>query len=473
MNSANLPSFKPTQIVRGIVIFASLALSAWIGFQYAGQAFVHPPVLLAWLAGILACFAVLYPFRGPALFGLRMNRARLGLLGLLVASFTIRLFDLPNRPPGFHPDESGYVEFAILHIFDPDNPDGTINPLRTGPDSQPVLYDYVLYLNTFLFGETIPGARMSSVVVGALAVGAVFLLMDEMAGRRMAWLSALLMSTYHYHVHWSRLALSNGWGAFLPPLALGLFLRGWQTGNPRGAVLAGLCLGLAAYVYSGGYVIILLLMLLFIKIWRDTGQPARLLAYTARMLAPAAVLAIPLVIFAFLFPIHFFGRIRTVYGWSPASLQTVLTPTFTLWDYFVQQVTRSFGAYNFQPDISGFYAPGIPFLVAAASILFLAGLGLAFRKRQWFPLAWVLLVTILGGVMMLGTPGSTHFIAVIPAICWLVALPLDALLENGHPRWAWTLLGIILLTDLVFYFILYDPLSPNVTLDLPFPLIVR
>ncbi len=459
------------RVARVLVALATLLVSTWIGFQYADNIFVHMPVIAAWLVSILVCFIAFFPAKASALFELKFKREHLVLLLLVAFSFSVRLFALPERPSGFHPDEAGYVQFAILHIFDPDNQEGTINPLRTGPDSQPILYSYVLYLNTVLFGWTIPGARMSSVLIGALAVAATFLLVDEMAGRRPAWLAAVLMSVYHYHVHWSRLALSNIWTTFLPPLALALFLRGWRKGNPIGALLAGICLGLSAHVYSGGYVVVLLLPLLFWQLWMKTRDRVGLTLYTGKMLVLAAVIAAPLVVFAFLFPQHFFGRANSVNGWSPVSMQIAMGSDLTPWTYFVEQVKRSFGAYNFTPEITGFYNPQTPFLMGFASILFLVGIGLAIQKRQYFPLLWITLVTILGGVMILGTPSSTHFIAAIPAICWLVALPLDHLFEK-NPKWAYLLLAVVLATDLVFYFWIYNP-AVNADLDVLFPEIVR
>jgi 4-amino-4-deoxy-L-arabinose transferase-like glycosyltransferase len=318
----------------------------------------------------------------------------------------------------------------------------------------------------------IPATRISSILIGTLAIASVFLMMNELAGRRMAWLTATLMTTYHYHVHWSRIALSNIWVTLLIPLTLGLFLLGWRKNNDKGAILAGLTLGLSAYIYSGGYFIIFLLIFLFIQTWRKTDNPHGLIKYTTKMLALALVVAMPLIIFAILVPEHFFDRAYIVRGWTDKAIQSISQGEIvTPWDYFQHQVKYSFGAYNFYPEVTGFYRPDAPFLIGFASILFLVGIPIALRQKQYLLIFWIFIVTVLGGVMLDGTPASTHFIGVIPAVCWMVAIPLDKLFEKNQMNWAYTLLALTLFTDLFFYFFIYAS-SPSLDLDAPFPIIM-
>lgn len=453
-----------TNLKQAFLVCISIFISAWIGFQYASEAFIGYLPILLWLFAIFLCFTALYPERQATLFQLKWNMTWVGLFFLIIIAVEIRLFNLPHLPVGFHPDEAGYLDFALIHIPNSDDPYLTINPFRTGQYSQPVLYNYILRLNTSLFGMNIPATRSSSVLIGALAVASVFLMVNELAGRRMAWISALLMTTYHYHVHWSRLALSNIWVTFLVPLTVGLFLFGWRKNNDKGALLAGLALGLSAYVYSGGYFVIFLLIILFIQFWRQTDRRSDLIRYTIKMIALALVVALPLIIFAYLFPNFFFDRITLVRGWTAE----LIKPTFL--GYLISQLKFSFGGYNFYPEVSGFYLTYTPFLFGFASILFLVGIPIAFRQKQYLLLFWICIVTILGGVMLDGTPATSHFIGVIPAICWMVAIPIDKLFEKEQPKWAYILLILILLLDLFFYFYLYAS-SPSPDLDVPFPII--
>lgn len=449
----------------------SILISSWIGFRYAEEVFIGYLPILLWIFAVFLCFAALYPENQPALFQIKRTLTWAGIFALIIIAFLIRFINLQNLPAGFHPDEAGYVDFAILHIPNLDDPYLTINPFRTGLDSQPILYKYILRFNTFFFGMNIPAAKVSSIFIGVFAVASVFLMMNELAGRRMAWLTTILMTTYHYHVHWSRIALSNIWVTLLIPLTLGLFLLGWRKNNDKGAILAGLALGISTYIYSGGYFIIFLLIFLFIQVWRKTDNRQSLIKYTAKMLAFASVIALPLITFAILVPDHFFDRASVIRGWTDKAIQSISQDeVVTDWDYFQHQVKYSFGAYNFYPEVTGFYQPDAPFLIGFASILFLIGIPIAFRQKQYLLIFWVFIVTVLGGVMLDGTPASTHFIGVIPAICWMVAIPLDRLIERKQMNWAYTLLALILLMDLFFYFFIYAS-SPSLDLDVPFPII--
>lgn len=452
------------------VTFAAMILSTGIGILYADEPFIHITPILLWLYSILICFVILYPTEKSTLFQINFNRTWIGLFILLGFAFFLRVVNIMNFPPAFLPDEAGSVDFALQNVFHPSLGWVTINPLRTGLDSQPVLYAYILRSSTALFGFSTTGARMSSILAGTLSIAGVFLMVNEMAGRKTAWLTAILMTTYHYHIHWSRIALSNIWVTFLLPLTLGFFLRGWRKSQDGGALLAGLCLGFTAYFYTGGYILVFLISIVIWQMWKQTNDRLRFALYTGKMLALAVVVSAPLIVFAFMTPDHFFDRFSVVYGWTPDAIRATLGDSATVWDYFIYQVTRSFGAYNFYTDVTHFYAPQIPFLTGIASILFLAGAGWSLYKRQYFPIIWVTLVSIFGGVIIVGTPASSHFIAVIPAICWLVAVPLQWIGENKGPSWVYILLAAVILSDLMFYFGNYAGSSYG-DFTLPFPII--
>ncbi len=463
-------NFRQTNLQGRRVIIACITIlaSILIGVRYANEPYIHITPIIIWVYSILICFAALYPTQKSALFEYKFNRARLGLLGLLAIAFFLRIVNLADSPPGFHPDEAGSVEFALLNIFPPDLNWMTINPLRTGLDSQPVFYSYILRLSMALFGFTMKGARMSSVIAGTLSIAGIFLMVTETAGRKTAWLAAILMTVYHYHIHWSRVALSNIWVTLLLPLALGLFLRGWRKGQESGALLAGLCLGLTAYLYTGGYILVFLLAIIIWQTWWAAEDRIRLTVYIGKMLAIATVTAAPLIVFSLIKPDHFFDRVNTIFGWGTGTAALTLGGTASQWDYFVYQFTRSFGAYNIYTDVTGFYAPEIPFLIGVSSLLFLVGIALSVWRKQFLPVAWVILVTILGGAMMIGTPASSHFIPVIPAICWLVAIPIQQVSESKRPYWAYLLLAAVIIVDLSFYFAVYSA-SPHGDFTVPFP----
>ncbi len=456
------------QVKRVAAAAFAILISVYIGVMYGDEAFITIFPILFWLWSILICFAALYTTQKPLRF--HFTYTWVALIALSVIAFFLRIFELRSFPIGFHPDEERFVGFALQYIFNPKDIGNTLNPFRTGNGSQPFLYTYVIRLSVDLFGLSTAGARISSVITGALAVAAVFLMVNEMAGRRIAWLTAIVMTTYHYHIHWSRLALNNIWVTLLLPCTFGFFLLGWRKSWKVGALLAGICLGSVTYFYAGGYIVVLLILIIIWRVWKKTEDHTGLAIHIGKMLILALVIAAPLIIFAMLYPQHFFDRVHEIYGWYPETVNAMSGNSTSYWDYFIFQVIHSFGAYNFYPDITGFYAPAIPFLIGVSSILFPIGVVLAIYKKHYIPLIWVLIVTILGGVMSLGTPGSSHFIGVIPGLCWLVAIPLDWLIEHKYSYLAYFLLVIIVITDLSFYFIVYAA-HPSLHLNVPFPVV--
>jgi hypothetical protein len=189
--------------------------------------------------------------------------------------------------------------------------------------------------------------------------------------------------------------------------------------------------------------------------------------YSLHTVVVAWVVAAPLIIFAVRFPQDFSDRMSIINGWDPVYIAMESGEPDAYLRHAWHQFSRSFGAYNFFPDRTGFYAPRVPFLIGAASPLFLAGIFWSLYKKQWLPLVWLLLVTLLGGFLLTAPPGSSHFVVAIPAIGWLLAILLDHLMQLKHPGWAVLLIVVIVLTDLVFYFAVYPGRSGDFNMLFP------
>lgn len=207
-------------------------------------------------------------------------------------------------------------------------------------------------------------------------------------------------------------------------------------------------------------------------LYRELPDRERLLVHVGKLGVTAVSAAAPITLFALLKPEVFFERSRVVFGWQPDAIITAVGD-YNLGQYLWLQIWRNFGAFTTVPEITGFYGPGVPFLIGVAAPLFVIGFIWAIWSRQWVPVLWILLTIFLGGIMLTGAPSSSHFVVAIPAICWLVALPLNWLWQNGRWRLALALLILIILTDLVFYFGIYVPGEPrdlfNALPPWPFP----
>jgi 4-amino-4-deoxy-L-arabinose transferase-like glycosyltransferase len=390
------------------------------------------------------------------------------LVVLLAAGMTLRATLLEVVPGELHPDEGGLAIFTQLHVYP--RAGLTVNPFVTGSVVQPTLHSYVLYLGMAIAGKSIAALRLSSALVGSLAILACYAAVATIDGRRTGLLAAAIMTTYHYHIHWSRLALNNVWDTLWVPLVLAAFAWGWKRKWSGGAVLAGLALGLSQYFYAGNKVVVILLPVLAAQLWREDPDRRRMGIHLSKLLATAFCAAIPLALFALSNPEIYFARIPQIIGWHPAAVLEATGSSSDWAGYFWHQARRALGAYVAYTDITGFYGPGIAFTFGASACAFGLGTLWAIRSRRWVPLAWALLTAILGGFMLLTPPSSSHYVVSIPAVAWLIALPLDALIARGWGNVAAVSLGAIMASDLLFYFGVYVPQgAPH--LSVPFPLL--
>jgi hypothetical protein len=227
-----------------------------------------------------------------------------------------------------------------------------------------------------------------------------------------------------------------------------------------GATLAGLCLGLSQYFYSGNKISFFLLIYVIALLYRQDPDRRRMVIHLGKMAFTALVVAAPITLFALLQPDLYFLRARMVYGWQPAAIVEAVGD-YDLWRYFWFQMGRSFGAYTTVPEITGFYGPGVPFLIGLSAPLFVIGALWTIWQRHWIPALWIATTTIFGGIMLTGAPSSSHFAVVIPAVCWLTAVPLGWLWQRGYWKIAIALLVVVMATDLFFYFGSYVPSGPR------------
>jgi hypothetical protein len=284
----------------------------------------------------------------------------------------------------------------------------------------------------------------------------------------MALLAAILIATYHFHVHWSRLALNNIWDTVWVPAMIAAYTWGWKNRNSAGAALAGAALGFMFYFYQGGRVGAFILLFVIIWLWWHDRDNQRLALHLGKLAAVSLCIALPLALFALADPASFFDRLSTVFGWRPGVIQEITGSATAYWEFFWYQLARSVGAYTAFTDITGFYRPLTPLTIGLSMLLLPIGFGWAIFKRMWVPVVWLVLATFCGGFLLAGAPSSSHYVLAIPAICWLIAVAIDLLNERGHPRLAWAALIIVVVTDLVFYFGIYRQ-SPSTDLSLPFP----
>ncbi len=102
-----------------------------------------------------------------------------------------------------------------------------------------------------VFGNTLFGLSMSSVVMGMLSLVATYLLGAELYNRRVGWLATGVLAVSYTHIHFSRVPHvidAVPWAA----LSLYFLVRATRTAMSWDAVLGGLTTGFACQTYYAG-----------------------------------------------------------------------------------------------------------------------------------------------------------------------------------------------------------------------------
>ena len=438
-------------IMKLVVGISGVTLSINLGIIDYNSIPVNGWQLLTWGISVLVVTVILFISKT------RPQKIRLKgwqwIIVVIPIAFVLRFYALEANL--LHVDELGVSGFALNHVFS--QPGRTINPFITGTSSMPSFFFYFPRLSYYLFGYSITALRLPSVLAGTLAVFMVYVMVKELKSRRAGLFAAVLMAGYHYHIHWSRMALNNVWDTVWVPMMLAGYAYGWRKKWSGGAVISGFALGMSQYFYPGARLGIFMLVFLIIWLYRKDTDRKSLLVFSGKLSLVALTIAAPLLIYAILKSDIFFQRMTVVFAWKEEYILQAVG-TIDYWKFFQYQLIKSLGAFTGLPDMTGFYRPDVPFLFGLSAVLFTIGFFWAIIKKQWFPVIWIVLTFIFAGMLIFGVPSSSHYVISIPAIVWLIALPLEWLStrnKKGLLVLSIVLLIIMLLTDFFFYFFVY------------------
>jgi 4-amino-4-deoxy-L-arabinose transferase-like glycosyltransferase len=451
-------------LLRAVLLAACLWFSANLGYANLHADMVDPWQPWAWLACFALALAVLAP---RVACRVAFNRTDLLVLVPVGIAFLVRVVQLDSILSGLHTDEVTTADFTLRYVFP--GTGKTFFPLGSGPDSQPTLFYYIVRLSLELFGHNITALRLPSVLAGCLAILATYALIALWQDRRTALIAALLLSTYHYHVHWSRIALNNVWDTVWIPLILASLIWGWKSHWSGGALLAGLAIGLSQYFYVGSRIALVLVPYVLYQLWKQDHDLRKLLVHTFKLSAIAVIIALPLAMFTVANPQISLSRAQANYAWLSGAASLYGTSWWSFLRLGIEQAWLALAGLTVLSDRSGFYGPGIPFLVGLAGLLFLAGLIWAIHRRQHLPLVWILTTFFFASVLISGPPHTSHTIGAVPAIMWVLALLVSDLARLRSPRLAWFILVLLMLTDVVAYFSIIGTGGGDPYFTAPFP----
>lgn len=365
------------------------------------------------------------------------------LAALLVLAGLARVLWIDTLPRAIFGDEPrvGMYIFNAYH-------DGRIpNFFRMGWNTWPVIGLSLQGLLVPLRGLDITTLRLSSALLGTLAVLMTYLLARELSGPRLAVLAALLFAICRTAIDFSRLGVAHAQVIFLEPLALFHLWRAINRGRAVHWWMAGVASAWCLFSYNAGQLVPPLVGGWLVL--AALARPERLRSHWRG----AALWAAGFVLI--LFPYAFYVSDAFHFGpnWDQFTIMARNRQTMSqvmeawrvvgagrAWEILQRQIWVTWLGFGVLPGSGynlGYRGGGMLDDVSAA--LFVLGLAMALRRlrnaRDAFVPYWWLVTVIAGGIVTADPPATVRMVGLLPAIAILAALPLDWLIATAAGGW--------------------------------------
>ncbi len=298
----------------------------------------------------------------------------------VVAAF-LRLYRLPEVPPGLHPDEAmnGINALEAWRT-------GHFQVFYSENGGREGLFINVQSLALGWVGHNEPWVlRLVSAIFGTLTVIAFYFFCREIADESTARLAALFMATSVWHITMSRFGTRPVSALFFLLWGLYLFWRSTRSLAEGSrwyileAIAGGLVYGLGFHTYTTYRITPLMVVALLPRMVRQFGP--RNVVKVGTIAVTAALLAVlPLALYFLGHPADFFRRVSEVSLMaSPRPIQQLLF-----------NIGKTVGMYAFAGDENWRHnLSGQPMLFWPVAILCFIGIGLAVFRQRWLLTFWV------------------------------------------------------------------------------------
>jgi hypothetical protein len=393
------------------------------------------------------------------------------VLGVLLLSLGLRLWQIESVPYTLAGDEASQGLEAVKVL------NGDIrNPFTTGWFGVPTLSFFLNSLTINWLGQTITGLRLPWVLIGTVTVLVTFFLVKRLKGVHMALVVSLLVATYHYHIHFSRLGSNQVADPLFLTLALLFLYRALDEQSYLDWALAGGITGLAFYFYAGARitVVIILAVLAYEMIRKPRQFWGKYQRGLLILLGGFLLIGGPILQYAIRFPNDFNARINEVgiiqSDWLEQEVDVRQDSTAVV---LLDQFQRAALAFNFYPDRTVWYGLRQPLLNPFFGTLFLLGLFYSTLKmvgkmadvRSAPMVIWWWLGILLGGMMTESPPSSQRLVSLAIPACYFVSLVLLELIQLARKAfYRVPVTGLLTIAILLFsvqslhtYFIRFTP----------------
>lgn len=228
----------------------------------------------------------------------RVTYTGIGLVGIALAAFAIRLYDL-----------GGQINYLVEEwLF--------VEPVATMEAGTPLLYQIGFYATSprlYVYwqkvlaeavGGGLFGLRLLSALLGALGVLATGFLAYELFDKRLKMppplpisiIAAVLLATLPVHIHYSRLGLFNVMDTVTFTAAAAFLLRAIRLNERLSFAFAGGMIGLTHYFYEVAKVLSTPVLLLWLLIALYYGVRVQRRGLAVLVLTAAVIIAVPWVV---------------------------------------------------------------------------------------------------------------------------------------------------------------------------------
>ncbi|MCC6166838.1 MAG: glycosyltransferase family 39 protein [Caldilineaceae bacterium] len=334
----------------------------------------------------------------------------------------LRLWRLGEIPLGTWYDEAANGLEALRVLREP-----AYRPIYTDGVNATGHYLWLIVGAFRLLGVGTVALRVISALMGVATVAAAYGLGKEVYGRAVGLAAAGLVATAHWSVTFSRMGMYNSATPLAELAVLWFLARAVRRNAPLDYGLAGLALGLGLCFYSAFqlFVVVLGLFVAWL-LWCERAQWRRIAPGLGVMLVVAALVIAPVAKLALVKPEMYFARVQSTSLLRDRDVHRLLPA-------LAENTRRHLLMFNGAGDPNGRHnLPGAPLLDTISGGLLILGLGLALRRANRLEMAllpvWAV-VGLLGGILSLGfeAPQSLRSIAALPAVYFIVALPLGEL----------------------------------------------
>jgi hypothetical protein len=345
-------------------------------------------------------------FETPSETSEPITRLEVVLLALIVLlGFVLQGYRVAEIPPGFHGDEaeSGMQALQLLQ--------GEVRSLiSVGWYHLPMLSFVWHAVSMLIFGDTVYGLRMSSVIVA------------------------------HSFIALNRLGINYTQTTLFEVVTFYFLFRGLRSRRWWDFAISGLFLGVGLYLYYASRLVpFILLGFLGLAAITQRGFLRRHWRGFVVLWLVAFVVFAPMAVYFVEHPWHFISRTSHVFalgsqGWvdAPYARENVV---MTL----LGQAARVLPLFNYGGDMSGQYGYKGSMLDFFTAMFFVLGMGYSFahagRLRHTFLLLWFWATMIVGGMLTLPAPFIPRLAGMLPVLCIFAAVAIEGILSVFLDAW--------------------------------------